>query len=98
MFCTKYCGIKNNTYICMPVILRLFGFTFYFFSREHEPIHVHIEGADGYAVYDLRKDRFVQRTVSNIKAGDLKKIEMVLDENKEMIIRTWNSYFDNIRR
>ena len=46
----------------------------------------------------LRKDRFVQRTVSNIKAGDLKKIEMVLDENKEMIIRTWNSYFDNIRR
>lgn len=82
----------------MPVILRLFGFTFYFFSREHEPIHVHIEGADGYAIYDLRKDRFVQRTVSNIKAGDLKKIEMVLDENKEMIIRTWNSYFDNIRR
>lgn len=58
-----------------------------FFSREHEPIHVHIEGADGYAVYDLRKDRFVQRTVSNIKAGDLKKIEMVLDENKEMIIQ-----------
>ena len=82
----------------MPVILRLFGFSFYFFSREHEPIHVHIEGTDGYAVYDLRKDRFVQRTVSNIKAGDLKKIEMVLDENKEMIIRTWNSYFDNIRR
>ena len=46
----------------MPVILRLFGFSFYFFSREHEPIHVHIEGADGYAVYDLTKDRFVQRT------------------------------------
>ena len=82
----------------MPVILRLFGFSFYFFSREHEPIHVHIEGADGYAIYDVRKDRFVQRTVSNIKAGDLKKSEMVLDENKEMIIRTWNSYFDNIRR
>lgn len=31
MFCTEYYGIKNNTYICMPVILRLFGFTFYFF-------------------------------------------------------------------
>ena len=59
---------------------------------------MHIEGADGYAVYDLRNNRFVQRTVSNIKAGDLKKIEMVLNENKEMIIRAWNNYFDNIRR
>lgn len=82
----------------MPVILRLFGFTFYFFSREYEPIHVHIEGADGYAVYDLRNGRFVQRSVSNIKAGDLKKIEMVLDENIEMIIMAWNSYFNNTRR
>ncbi len=82
----------------MPVILRLFGFTFYFFSREHEPIHVHIEGADGYAVYDLRNDRFVQRMVNNVKAGDLKKIEMVLDENKDMIIRAWDSYFSDKRR
>ncbi len=82
----------------MPEILRMFGFTFYFFSREHEPIHVHIEGADGYAVYDLRNNKFVKRTVINVKTGDLKKIEMVLDENKEMIIRAWNSYFNNTIR
>lgn len=94
----KYYGIKNNTYICMPVILRLLGFTFFFFSRDHEPIHVHIEGTDGDAVYDLRQDRFVQRMVNNIKAGDLRKIERVLDENKEMFIRSWNSYFNNTMR
>lgn len=82
----------------MPVILRFFGYTFYFFSREHEPIHVHIEGADGYAVYDLKDNGFVPRTVNNLKMRDLKKIEVVLDENKDTIIQAWNNYFNNIKR
>lgn len=37
----------------MPEIFRFFGFSFFFYSKEHEPIHVHVEGSDGYAVYDL---------------------------------------------
>ena len=36
----------------MPEIFRFFGFSFFFYSREHEPIHVHVEGNGGYAVYD----------------------------------------------
>lgn len=31
----------------MPEIFRAFGFSFMFFSREHEPIHVHVVGKDG---------------------------------------------------
>lgn len=27
----------------MPEILRIFGMRFYFYSREHEPIHVHVK-------------------------------------------------------
>lgn len=27
----------------MPEILRMFGMRFYFYSREHEPIHVHVK-------------------------------------------------------
>ena len=33
----------------MPEILRIFGLRFYFYSREHEPIHVHVKNADGKA-------------------------------------------------
>ena len=77
----------------MPEILRLFGFTYFFFSREHLPIHVHIEGAEGYAVYDLDGDRFVQRYSKGIKAGDLRRIEAVLDENKDTIVKFWKRYF-----
>lgn len=36
----------------MPEIFNLFGYSFFFWSREHEPIHVHVEGSDGYATFD----------------------------------------------
>ena len=54
----------------MPEVFRVFGFTYYFFSREHEPIHVHVEGAEGYAVYDLSVGSFIRRYAKGIKAGD----------------------------
>lgn len=81
-------------YACNTKIVWLYLF---FFSREHEPIHVHIEGVDGYAVYDLKDGHFVQRFVRNIKIGDVKKIEMVLEENKDVVIKVWNNYFNNNR-
>ena len=89
----QFVGIKNNTYICMPEVFRLFGFTYFFFSREHKPIHVQIEGAEGYAVYELEGEDFVQRYSRGIKAGDLKRIENVLKENKDTITETWEAYF-----
>ena len=79
----------------MPEVFRLFGFTYFFFSREHKPNHVHIEGAEGYAVYDLEGERFVQRYSKGIKAGDLKRIEAVLEENRETIVNSWKVFFKN---
>ena len=79
----------------MPEVFRLFGFTYFFFSREHKPIHVHIEGAEGYAVYDLEGERFVQRYSKGIKVGDLKRIEAVLEENRETIVNSWKVFFKN---
>ena len=45
----------------MPEIFRFYGFSFFFYSREHEPVHVHVEGNDGYAVYYLDDGSFVLR-------------------------------------
>ena len=45
----------------MPEIFRFFGFSFFFYSREHEPIHVHVEGNGGYAIFDLIDNQFVLR-------------------------------------
>lgn len=78
----------------MPEIFRFFGFSFFFFSKEHEPIHIHVEGNDGYAVFDLVGEEFVLREKQNIKAGDMRKIKSVIDENKDIIIKRWKEHFD----
>ena len=33
----------------MPEVFRFFGFSFFFYSKEHEPVHVHVEGNGGMA-------------------------------------------------
>ena len=78
----------------MPEIFRFFGFSFFFYSREHESVHVHVEGNDGYAVFDLDDGSFVLREKQNIKANDQKKIEAVIDENKDIIIKRWKDHFE----
>ena len=37
----------------MPKIYEYFGFSFFFFSREHEPIHVHASNANGESAFEL---------------------------------------------
>ena len=78
----------------MPEVFRFWGFSFFFYSREHEPIHIHIEGKDGYAVYDLDSDVFTLRDIHGIKIQDRKKIESVLSENKEIIVKRWKEHFE----
>lgn len=78
----------------MPEIFRFIGYSFFFYSREHEPIHVHVEGKDGYAIYDLVKNQFELREIHGIKTNDQKKIESVIAENKEVIIKRWKEHFE----
>lgn len=37
----------------MPKIFEYFGFIFYFFSNEHEPIHVHVQHGGNESVFEL---------------------------------------------
>ncbi|MBR6515639.1 MAG: DUF4160 domain-containing protein, partial [Bacilli bacterium] len=59
----------------MPEIFRFYGFSFFFYSKEHEPLHVHVEGKGGCAKFDLVDDEFVMVEKINIKANDLKRIK-----------------------
>ena len=75
----------------MPEIFRFYGFSFFFYSKEHEPLHV--EGKGGCAKFDLVDDEFVMVEKINIKANDLKRIKEVIADNKDIIINRWNEYF-----
>jgi hypothetical protein len=77
----------------MPEILRMFGMRFFFYSREHEPIHVHVKGVDGKAKFDILPEGIVLVKNEGLKPKDIKAAEMVLEENKELAIEKWNEYF-----
>lgn len=79
----------------MPELFRFFGFVFFFYSREHEPLHVHVEGNGGSAKfnYDCNAVKFVLAESKGIKQNDLKRIQRVVDENTDLIILRWFKYF-----
>lgn len=76
----------------MPEIFRFFGFSFFFYSKEHEPIHV--EGKDGFAKFEFDGEKFVLHESHGIKTGDLKKIKFVIDDNADIIVARWNEHFN----
>lgn len=77
----------------MPEIMRLFGMRFFFYSREHEPIHVHVRNADGKAKFAISPDGVVLVSNDGIKMKDIRAAEMILEENKELAIQKWNEHF-----
>ncbi|MBO7603180.1 MAG: DUF4160 domain-containing protein [Bacteroidales bacterium] len=80
----------------MPELFRFFGYVFFFYSREHEPIHVHVEGNGGEAKYSLDEQTglFVLQHSVGIKANDLKKIERIITDNTAIIKQAWKVYFN----
>lgn len=63
----------------MPEVFRKYGFLFFFYSREHEPIHVHVEGEEGLVIYDLiDDDLFFARKKVRLKPAVFEKSRKLL--------------------
>lgn len=75
----------------MPTLFFIFGYRFYFWSNDHEPIHVHVSKGDSEAKFNV----FDVRMIDNygFKKNELRLIESVIEENKDVIIARWNEYF-----
>ena len=75
----------------MPTIFRAFGLRFFFYSNEHEPIHVHVRNADGEAKFDVEEIKCVVNR--GMKSKDLKLAESLIEENRDIIISAWYKHF-----
>jgi Domain of unknown function (DUF4160) len=79
----------------VPEIFRHRAYRFFFYSNEGSPreqVHVHVRGAGGEAKFWLYPH--VQLAASDgINARMLKELLEVVEENVELIERTWNDYF-----
>ena len=62
----------------MPEVFRFFGFSFFFYSKEHEPLHIHVEGNGGMAKFEWNGTEFVLTEKQGIKSNDFRKIKLWL--------------------
>lgn len=77
----------------MPEIFRFFGIRFFYFSNDHLPVHVHIKNADGTAKFVVDPLFLVEN--NGIKKKDLLLAESIIEENKELIIKHWNDFYNS---
>jgi len=85
----------------MPTVFIFFGLRFMFFSNDHEPIHIHVIKGKGrikeYAIYQVIPEITLLEN-KGLKSNELKMAEMVIEENKEIIVENWNNFFGKIIR
>jgi hypothetical protein len=79
----------------MPEVFRFYGFRFFFFSREHEPMHVHVEGKGGVAKFDYDEilDKFELDYSHGLKPAELKRISRIINDNANTVKIVWNWHF-----
>lgn len=77
----------------MPTVLIYQGFRFFFYSNEHLPIHIHIEKDFKTAKYNISPIILVKNRGFDSK--ELKIIRLIIEENEELIKKSWNAYFNH---
>ena len=75
-----------------PTILEQDGFRFFFYSDDHEPVHVHVRYGGGEAIFDVGHEVDLRQS-HRMKLGDLKKAQALAEENLALIMEKWHEYF-----
>lgn len=75
----------------MPTILKQNGFRYFFYSNEHLPKHIHVEGKGGEAKIELDSLTLVQ--AYNLKKKDLRLIIQTVTNQRFFFIRKWDEFY-----
>ena len=75
----------------MPKVFDKDGFSFFFYSNEHRPIHVHVRHGDGEAVFDV-EEGIDLRESQNMKMSELTKAQQLAVENRQLIVEKWHEH------
>ena len=77
----------------MPKIFEYFGFISYFYSNEHEPIHVHVIHEDKESIFDLI---MMDGELDDINVRTKKGVEALSDREKRIAKAFIKKYHKNI--
>ncbi len=76
----------------MPVLLRVRGYRFFFYSLEdREPPHIHVAHAGRYAKFWL--DPVALASNRGFRSYELTVIRELVLENRDLFVEKWNVYF-----
>ena len=76
----------------MPKIFEQDGYTFFFYSNEHRPIHVHVRRGDGEAVFTVEPDVELRESVG-FNVRELSHAESLIHERLELVKARWIEHF-----
>ena len=75
----------------MPTVLRIGPYRFHFYSDEgSEPVHIHVESADGSAKFWLSPVRLASSV--RIPPSDLREIERLVFENQVLFREKYHEF------
>lgn len=77
----------------MPKIYEYFGFVFYFYSNEHEPIHVHVLHGDRESVFELI---LMGGELAEVRVREKKNAVPLTDKEKRTARAFIGKYYRNI--
>lgn len=75
----------------MPTIFKKDGFRFFFYSNDHEPIHVHVIHGGGEAIFNIGTTVELRESVA-MKVRDLARAQELAEEHQALIITKWNEH------
>ena len=85
----------------MPKIFEYLGILFYFYSNEHEPIHVHAKhgGHESKAEFIIVNGKIIEINITNVKGykplrpKELRDFKDFLEVYGQEIVNKWIDYF-----
>ncbi len=77
----------------MPKIFEKYGYKFFFYSNEHEPVHVHVRHGGGEAVFVVEQ-HVELRESQGLKVKELARAEELATEHRDLIIQKWHEHIN----
>ena len=77
-----------------PTVFREGSFRFYFFSREEERMHVHVQGTDGETKFWLEPEIELATSIG-LRRHQLNAIWHMVEEHQDEIRNAWKRHFQS---
>jgi len=75
----------------MPTVFEEEGYRFFFYSNDHQPIHVHVRRGAGEAVFDVSEE-VALRESHGLKVQELSRAQQLAEAHRDLIIEKWHEH------